>query len=509
MKTSFSFPESGIRAVAVLFASLLTVVSADAQVVWSNTNATYPPGATQNWTTGSNWVGNVAPSTGSTATINNGGAVLVNSVAAPVSSVILGNVSGTGLTHSLYIASGGSLEVQSTGASAFRLFNTAGSHRVTVESGGTLTVAGGLFNGATGGVGSNSVLTSSGTISTGGSFVTSRNARTYITGGVLNANANSNSVHVLSSGGGAAAMVQSGGIVRGTNSGMLTLGEDGTYRISGGSLNMTSTTQGLYVNGGAGVGGRVFHVDGSGASSIDFGGLRYQAAQDQTSMVWRFTADNGANHITRVNFVNNGNAGGSVRRGTLEVGLSGGILLSGTNMLTLMEGPTISAATNFTNAAEYTAGTAELWVQSITDGVRDTLNVTLNSASLKGSMDFANPVALTFASAAYGYINLSNVNLSESFTLGLAISGGTLSAFTDALTAAGIDWAAGTDGYSVNLILDPGVSGGTAFAWDLQSIDAAMGVTGIGVIPEPSTWMLMAAGFTLFVVFRNRSRRDP
>ncbi len=303
-------------------------------------------------------------------------------------------------------------------------------------------------------------------------------------------------------------MVQSGGTVKGVNSGMLTLGESGTYRISGGSLSMASTTQGLYVNGGAGTGNRVFHVDGSGASSIDFGGLRYQAAQDQTSMVWRFTADNGTNHITRINFVNNGNAAGSVRRGTLDVGLSGGILLTGTNTLTLMEGPTISSSTNFTNAADYTSGTAKLWVQSITDSTRDTLNVSLNSAVLKGSINFSAPIELTFSSAAYGYINLSNVNLSQPFTLGLSIAGGTLANFTNALTAAGINWSTGTQGYSVNILLNPAVSGGSSFAWDLQTIDSAMGVTGVGLVPEPSTWTLMAAGLTVLIVFRTRSRRN-
>jgi hypothetical protein len=225
-------------------------------------------------------------------------------------------------------------------------------------------------------------------------------------------------------------------------------------------------------------------------------------------MVWKFTLDNGANHITKVNFTTNGNAAGSVRRGTLDVGLSGGILLSGNSSLTLIEGPTISTATNFTNAADYTSGTAKLWVQSITDSTRDTLNVTLNSTVLEGSLDFANPIALTFASSAYGYINLTNTNLTQPFTLGLDISGGTLGNFTNALTAAGINWTAGTGGYDVNLILNPTLSGGTVFAWDLQSIDGAMGVAGIGVIPEPSTWALLSASLMILIVLRRRTRRD-
>jgi len=483
-------------ATLLLFSSVLT---AQAQA-WSNTNSTFPPDASQNWATGTNWVGNAVPNAGN-VTISNGGAALVNTAVPSVSTVILGNSANASLTHSLYIANGGSLNVTSTAPTAFRVISIAGVHRVTIESGGSLAVAGTITT--TAGAGSTPILTSAGTI-TATALRTHSNAETYITGGSVTLSQNFSSI-VAGSGG---AVQQSGGAVQASNSGSLQLEANGTYRISGGSLSMTNTSAGLIIHGGAGTGNRTFHVNGSGASSIDFGGLRYIAAQDPTSMVWKFTLDNGANHITKVNFTNNGNAGGNFRRGTLDVGLSGGILLSGNSSLTLMEGPTISTATNFTNAADYTSGTAKLWVQSITDSTRDTLNVTLNSSKLQGSQDFSNPIALTFTSAAYGYVNLTNTNLSQPFTLGLIISGGTLSNFTGALTAAGINWTAGTGAYNVNLILNPNVSGGTAFAWDLQSIDGAMGVAGVGVIPEPSTWALLSAILMILIVLRRRTRRD-
>jgi hypothetical protein len=247
-------------------------------------------------------------------------------------------------------------------------------------------------------------------------------------------------------------------------------------------------------------------VSGGGSQSIDFGGLRYQTTDDQNKATWGFTLDNSTNHITKVNLIANGSAGGSVRRGTLDVGLSGGVLLTGGSSFVLIEGPTISAATNFLNAADYTSGTAKLWVQSITDSTRDTLNVVLNSAADKGNLDFAAPIALTFTSAAYGYIDLLNTNLSQPFTLGLDISGGTLSNFTTALTAAGVTWEAGSGSYEVYLTLTPGTSGGTNFAWDLQDIDGAMGIAGIGIIPEPATWMLLAGSLMIVMVFRRRRR---
>jgi len=481
----------------------LAAVPASAQS-WTNTSATYPPEASQNWNIGTNWSGGSVPSgvTSPTMTVNNGFA-LINSAVPNVSGFTI-NGTGSG-SRGLYIDNGGSLTF--TGGDLI-VGSTAGTGSLTVASGGSLTLAPNrhLYLGGAGNVS----LTTAGELSISGFAQVDNQDTLNITGGNFTSTRTTNAAFLIGTTGSAGTnlgtVVQSGGNLTTASTGFLDLKPGGTFEISGGTTNIGSASSlALAFNSAnATSSGGTLRVVGGGSQGINFGGLRYISTSDADKATWGFTLDNSATHITKVNLITNGNAGGNVRRGTLDVGLSGGVLLTGGSSFVLIEGPDILTGTNFLNAADYTTGTAKLWVQSITNSTRDTLNVALNSAADKGNLDFSAPIALSFASAAYGYIDLLNTNLSQPFTLGLDISGGTLSNFTAALTAAGVTWAAGSGSYEVYLTLNPSTSGGTNFAWDLQDIDGAMGISGIAVIPEPSTWMLLAGSLTIVMVFRRR-----
>jgi hypothetical protein len=475
--------KSTITSFAALITLALAANPASAQT-WTNSNETYPPGATQNWNIGANWNTGVVPDA---AAVNQAlGSALINTAVPDITTYIMGNEGTASRNRSLLIDNGGSLNVTSNGTGAFRLFNTAGGHQVTVAAGGSLTVAGTLHNGATTGTGSSSVFNSAGTVSVA-SLVTGRNAVTNISGGTLAAG--SGGITVGS--GGPGVVNVTGGAVSSTAG--LRVQDSGTLNISGGSLGVTGAS-GLFIWGTAAAAPRVVHVDGSGASSISLSGLRYFAQVDRDNTTWKFTLDNGADHITPVTLTAVGTSGATLRTGTtLDVGLNGGVLLSGTDKFTLVTRP------SGTDTA-WGTGPGALWTDTSTSTA---ISVTLAGAGL-GSLDFSNPIALTFANSAYGYVGLTNTNLTQPFTLGLAVSGGTLSNFTTALSSAGIDWSAGTGGYDVNLTMNPAVSGGTVFAWDLQSIDPAMGVVGIAVIPEPSGVLLV--GFIGLVLVLRRLR---
>lgn len=275
--------------------------------------------------------------------------------------------------------------------------------------------------------------------------------------------------------------------------------------ISGGSLVANSYL--WFYQANASSQGGTIHVIGSKATEIKFNGLRYYNSYDQAKAAWAFTLDNGANHITKVQLTANFGGAGNARSGTLNVGLSGGVMLSGTNAMTLIEGPDILATSNFSNAADFEGATAKLWTQSIVDGATtDTLQVTLTGAASKGALDLAGSNSASFTASSYGYVNLTNVDLDNPLTLSLDITGGTLAKFTDSLTAAGIEWTTGSGDYEVALTLDPEVSGGTYFAWDMSGIDGAMGVQGVAIaaVPEPATWILLAGSLGMVAILRRR-----
>ncbi len=498
----------GIKAYLVAAAGSLGMAGiAHAQNVdWSSTDATFPPGASQNWTIGTNWVGDSAPTAASTARIiSDGGVALVDS-SVTVAQFIMGlnaNANGNGLC----IDDGGTLNVtlNNTNAFGFRLWNNGPDVRVAVAANGTLSVlnSGIQVGSATSGAILPSTFTSAGTVNasfaqvqrdsvysmTGGTLTLSRNFEALTVGRPQGTSTTSTTEGLFS---------HTGGAISATNGGSLRLAGGGTYEISGGSILMSNTTTGLYFRGTDDMTspGGTIRVIGSGASSISFGGLRYYNLNgvntyDQDNAKWSFVLDNSANHITTINFTGNGHAAGNLRRGTLEVGLKGGVLLSATSTYDLITAPTINAGTDFI------AGPGPLWTPGLTDAATDTVTVSLAGAANKGALDVNGVTSISFAGSNYGYVDLANVT-GSSLPVFLDIDGGTLANFTNALTAAGIAWTtAGLPvGYELGLTnLDPSVSGGTSFAWDMGQIDSAMNIQGVSIaIPEPSCVALLVIG---------------
>lgn len=141
-------------------------------------------------------------------------------------------------------------------------------------------------------------------------------------------------------------------------------------------------------------------------------------------MTWGFTLDNSANHISKIVFTENGAEAGKVRGGTLDVRLSGGVLLSDKKTFTLIEAPDILSESNFVNAANYEGPTAGLWVQNVEGST--SLKITLNEACKQGRF-FAVPNAtLNFAKAGRGYVELVNTNRNAPLVLALDVAGGIL-----------------------------------------------------------------------------------
>ena len=473
-----TMPKSPKLIVVVLMIVLWGGLSLQAQN-WSNTNTTYPPGGTQNWTIGSNWAGGVAPATASTPTINGQGYALINST---VNTLTGFGVLGTAnVNRGLYIANGGALTTTGT----VRLTNTNGNTTIDVASGGSFTIGSHIYmNGGTGAFGR---LTTAGETSIGGFINIATQTQLYVTGGNFTSTRVGDSSFIVGSAGSTKAdeglIVQTGGNVSTTSTGWLYLYPGGTYQISGGNLSITGNpTNSLFFAGANATSlGGTFRVVGSGAQTINFGGLRYSNnTLDSGKATWGFNLDNSANHITKLNFVANGNAGGYYRLGTLDVRLEGGVLLSGTNSFVLLEAPSVTTLSNYANSADYTGGTAKLWTQGLVDSTRDQITVTLTGGGA-GTLNYTGVNSLTQNGTVYGYVNLGNVTMSEPMTVYLKTNGGTLSNFTSALTNAGVSWSSATGDYDVALSLTPSTSGGTYFAYDLAKIDAGMTITGLAV----------------------------
>jgi len=460
----------GIIHFPVLAALALSAMTAEA-ATWSNPDSNYPPDETQNWNVDGNWNTNIVP-VNEEARIGNGGAALINSVVPDITAFLLGNSANSELTHGLYIADGGSLNITDPGASVFRLYNTDGIHRVTVAAGGSLTVAGGLANGAAvSGDGGESFFNSAGTVSAG-SFGTAKNAVTEISGGTLSTGS---------------ASVAGGGVFQATGGSVsvtegFRLFENGTVKIRGGSLDVTGGS-GLFFNGSTkeAAGPRTFHVDGSGTSKISLAGVRYYTDADRNHAVWKFTLDNGANHITPVVLTADGVNGKTLRDGaTLEVGLRGGVLLSGTDTFTLIERPGSSYLDY------WGVGPGPLWTEAADGHI---LQIALNAEVAKGSLDASKVGAsVGFAAASTGYIALTGLSGKEtSLQLKLhwsAGSGASISDFTALIEAGGLSYRE-ISATEIVLDLNPSVSGAKYFAWDLKDSGSEAMIEGITVVHGP------------------------
>ncbi len=471
-----------IFSAAIMLTAMLGTNPAFAQVSWANSDTTWPPEATQEWSIGSNWLGGAAPA-------DNQGVRLARWTGSEqVAAFILldtdSNIAtqiNSGYGTKLHIGSSGNSRLlgvnqgvpADSGRFGIGAFGGSGDY-VSIASGGQIswvdpndpvdgTPTQGFLQ-----LSNNATLDTAGTIKVPLYFNITPGSTMNINGGIIEAHRTWDSIYVYGS------LNQSGGVIQNTPQLNLAIG---TYTISGGSITADDVNA-LAFHTSTPTDGGTIHVDGSGASSISFSGMRYWTTQDRDNAVWKFTLDNGANHITPVTLTAVGTSGATLRDGaTLDVGLKGGVLLSDSVSYGLITRP-IGTYTD-----TWGTGPGPLWTHDAfnEDGVNK-IRVTLVAGANKGTLNRG--ASLAVASSAYGYVNLSGVALNEPLKLQLDISGGTPSNLTDALTAADITWQAGSGGYDVLLTLYPATSGGTYFAWDLSDIDAAMSVTGLQIVPK-------------------------
>lgn len=193
-------------------------------------------------------------------------------------------------------------------------------------------------------------------------------------------------------------------------------------------------------------------------------------ATDATAGNLVFAFDNSANHITTIQ----SHASDTQRTVHLGAELRCGVLPSGTNGYNVWEAPSFSTTAGFLSTP------TKLWTTSLAEnvnGTRDAIRLQLAGLS-KGEADAVSMSELDFPGSNQGYVTLSNVLLSQPLTLGLDITGGTLSNFTDALTAANIVWSAGSGDYEVELVLDPAISSGNYLPGTLPGLRNATSGSG-------------------------------
>ncbi|MFH1499827.1 MAG: PEP-CTERM sorting domain-containing protein [Verrucomicrobiota bacterium] len=483
---------TGISTAALI--ALCVVDVRAATLTWSNASET-----PQAWSDGANWAGGggAEPAEGDVVNVQrwNG----TTSVAAHVFLDTQSNAVGT--TSVNY---GSTLLITSTGEfrnalnGRFEIGLNAAS-TVTIQSGGKITLAEGAGANMRIRVANGSALNTAGVINH--QYVQVDTGSTVnMTGGSITTREGSNGIRIQSS----STFDQSGGDL--VTSGIQL--NSGNYVVSGGTITTTGSN-GLYVAGTSTEVGSSFTVRGS-AASLNFGSYR----NDSTGVgvvrpTFAFVLDNSAGHISTINLATNGSTGGTLRNtADLDVSLAGGVLLSGVSSYTVIQRGENATDTAWNNAASLTG----LWVDA-TDNTTSTtkrdIKIGLNATADRGDLDVQSGTPLVLGEAFnYGYIDLIGVNFGESLQLGLDISGGTLGDFTAALTEAGIGWTAGAGDYELFLMLNPSVSGGSYFAWDLSMIDSEMGVQGIGLvsIPEPSTFAAFAGLGVLSAVLVRRRR---
>lgn len=474
----------GIPALAAIGVLLIGTSAQAATKTWANTDTTLQPdglpAASQAWSIGSNWNLGTVPADGDDVQFWRPGNAAAVGLLDTTTNVAVRFISGYG--SQFFISPTGNL-VLSNADGRMTLGNTAGGNTINVAEGGQITWSGAgtatrnitLNNGA--------ILNMAGTAQVPTSIsVNSGTTMNILPGAVLGAGTE---LAVFDS------VRQSGGAVQ--NTPVLRLAT-GTYEISGGSVTTDNTTQGLYFQGATESEGGTLRVVGSGATDITFGGYRNNVGVN-TAPTFDFVLDNSAAHISTVNFTANGISGAALRTSAnLDVSLSGGVLLSAASNFTLID------RVSGTDTA-WLSGPSALWTDT-TSGTKELITIGLNVAQDKGDLDGSGFESLSFTSAALGYVDLEN--FSNPFVLGLNVTGGTLGNFTSALTAAGISWSVGSGSYAVHLNLDPTVSGGNFFAWDLSTIDAGMGIQGLAVIPEPGSALLVVGALLVLVLARRR-----
>jgi len=496
---------------ALLTSLALASVANAATKTWTNTSTDDPP--TQKWSTGANWSGNAAPVAGDTVNVYRSGSAAA-SVLLDYQTPQFTGIVDVDFGSTLLIASGGNLRFGTGGVLRIGggTQNDASTSFVTVEAGGQINSSAAANTGANSAlyVFNKSTLTTSGTINVANITVQRQSLIKLEGGSITTTNDNYGLLLTNSS------MSQTGGTL---NTARLSIDPTSTYTISGGVIadNHTGASpKGLYfTNTPNSTSGGTLAVIGS-AATISFASYTNDVDTSKTNgttkrPTFSFTLDNSAQHISTINIGDSAQASGNNtqvlrQNANLALALQGGILLSDTNTYTLIQRGTSNTDSSGWFNQGTIFGSGSLWKDATSS--LTTIQIVLNSAQNQGAFDASGGTPLTFAAANVGYVTLSNVDTGSPLTLGLNVSGGTLSNFTSALSTAGIGWTASAPGYDLAITLDPSTAGSGYFAWDLSSIDSAMGLTGIGLIaiPEPAT-VALAFGIAGLLVVALRRRR--
>jgi len=236
----------------------------------------------------------------------------------------------------------------------------------------------------------------------------------------------------------------------------------GTVVLSGSGNAYTGTTTvsagTLLVNNASGAG------TGTGSVSVALGG----ATLGGTGII----APTGTNGLT----VNTGSfiaPGANAAIGTLTVALGG---------------TTGTVAMLSDSSFKFELGTANASISSIAALSSDVIALTGASAS-----DFAfngNNIDFLGTGTGQGFYRLFDTSLDATTWVGLTFNG------TTGLVSAGLTASNFTGGPSADFFVGTAANGGN------------LGDIYLNVVPEPSTWVLIALGLTFVVVTRRRSRND-
>jgi hypothetical protein len=137
---------------------------------------------------------------------------------------------------------------------------------------------------------------------------------------------------------------------------------------------------------------------------------------------------------------------------------------------------------------KFELGTANASIGSIAGGSSDMIALTGVSAS-----DFAfngNNIDFLGTGTGQGFYRLFDTSLDATTWVGLTFNG------TTGLVSAGLTASNFTGGPSADFFVGTAANGGN------------LGDIYLNVVPEPSTWVLIALGLTFVVVTRRRSRND-
>lgn len=384
------------------------------------------------------------------------------------------------------VKNGGTLTVNAAGTTGFVIGNLSGTSTLSVESGGSLAVNSGLFRIGyqTAATSSTGNLTSSGTVTSASGLRVGEGG--FTTAGNVNVNAGMFTVSANSTFGvsanGTGTLNVAGGTYTQDNNSTLNIGSggNGTLNLSSGILNVntgssvgqgrvTIAATGTYNQTGGTANMREFVSVASGATRTFTAGTMVISSSINTSNNATFVVGDSTGGTATLNLQ------GATTTFTNGLTIQSDGILTGTNVNNA-RGATVMNGT-LTPGGIGTAGTLDL-ATTTTLASSSVLNFELGGTSTANYDRWLSSSTMAFG----GTLNLSLIN---SFN---PVFGNSFDLF-DFTTATGtFD--------TLNL-----ASLGGGLSWDTSNLYTT-GV--ISVVPEPTTWALLAGSLTALVIFRRR-----